>query len=109
MKLVYFVLVILTLLALCIPTISLSFESVEKDNAINSVQQFIGTTNVEFNTYDYELTPHAKYIVLVDKNTEYWVNSDNYNVERYSSYNDLDNSKEEPVQSGISNINLTDF
>lgn len=63
-------------------------------NAINSVKQFSGNPNIEIKPDGYEHTPHADYIIFFDKNDEYWVNSDTYGVDRYSSYGELDNCRD---------------
>lgn len=93
MKIKYYTLVVCILIGFCLPALSISIAFNENDNAINSVKQFKGDYNAEIDMYGYEYIPHAKYIVLFNKNTEYWVNSDSYKVERYSSYDDLDNCK----------------
>ncbi len=93
MKTFHYFLVFCILLGCCIPVVSMSVYLSESTNAINSVKEFIGNPSLEIEPYMNEKTPHAEYIVLFDKNTEYWVNSDTYKVERYSSYEELDNCK----------------
>lgn len=89
----YNILIVCFLLGFCLPALCTSAIVNENDNVVNSIKQFNGNLNFKVNTYGYEFTPHAKYIVLFDKNTEYWVNLDNNKIERYSSYDDLEYCK----------------
>ncbi len=94
MKQLHYLLVFCILLGCCIPAVSMSVYLSESTNAINSVKEFMGNPSLEIEPCMHEKTPHAEYIVVFDKNTEYWVNSDTYKVERYSAYEELDNSKD---------------
>jgi len=94
MKQFHYLLVLCILLGCCIPVVSMSVYFGENTNAMNSVKEFTGNSNLEIEPDRCEHTPHAEYIVLVHKNTEYWVNSDTNRVERYSAYEELDNCKD---------------
>ncbi len=94
MKQFHYLLVLCILLGCCIPAVSMSVYFGENTNAMNSVKEFTGNSNLEIEPDRCEHTPHAEYIVLFHKNTEYWVNSDTNRVERYSAYEELDNYKD---------------
>ena len=86
-------LIVCILLGFCLPAFCTAVLVNENDNVVNSVIQFNGNPNFKISSYGYEFTPHAKYVVVFDKNSEYWVNLDNKKIERYSSYDDLEYCK----------------
>ena len=94
MKPFHYLLVLCILLGCCIPAVSMSVYFGENTNAMNSVKEFTGNSNLEIEPDRCEHTPHAEYIVLFHKNTEFWVNSYTNGVERYSAYEELDNCKD---------------
>jgi hypothetical protein len=56
---------------------------------VDSVNHFIGEPSPGLKFSGYEYTPHATYSVLFNNNMEFWINEDNFLVERYSSYDEL--------------------
>lgn len=93
MKPIHWLLVICILLVYCIPAMSLSVNPSGSIDAMNSVKEFMGNPNIKIEPFRNEHTAHTEYIVLFDKTTEYWVNSDTNRVERYSAYGELDDCK----------------
>jgi len=60
--------------------------------AFDSVITFKGIEDVTIKLTGYEKTPYGNFLVLSNNAEEFWVNEDNLEVERYSSYFNYSNS-----------------
>jgi len=58
------------------------------DAAFKSVTKFKGLEDESIELKGYEKMPHGNFLVLSNNYEEFWINEDNFEVERYSSYLD---------------------
>lgn len=82
--------VVLFILIGCIPIFCTAGIN-ENNKAIDSVRLFENDPKLDLNVCGYEHLSDADYFVIVDKNTEYWINAETNFVERYSCYDNLNN------------------
>ncbi|HOP66834.1 MAG TPA: PepSY domain-containing protein [Methanoregulaceae archaeon] len=99
-------------LLLISPAIALPIENNEDViiRATTSVYEFNNISEKSIKFSGYEKTPHADYLIFyTNENEEYWVNTDSYEVERYSAYSNYYNSMETVISREEAYSNAENF